>query len=61
MIKTVDKVRELLVTESSAVNTFPPLTVLTYQPKTLITNTTTLLGNGEAAALDNTIIIGPDA
>jgi hypothetical protein len=61
VIKTIDKVRELLVTESSAVDTFPPLTVLTYQPKTLITSTATLAGDGDAAALDNTIIIGPDA
>jgi hypothetical protein len=60
MIKLVDGVRVLYVTEDAAMNVFPVLTVTRFDPPTLITATANLVGNTDAAELDNTIIVGPD-
>lgn len=58
VIKFSDGVRQLLVTESAAVNVFPPYEVLTYNVPTR--RRTGLAGNVDSKQLDNTFIIGPD-
>ena len=59
MIKLVAGVKTLFVTELSAKNLFPVLDVVRFKSPSL--ETLHLLGNTDAAQLDNTIIIGPDA
>lgn len=59
VIKMVDGVRSMLVTEASAKDLFPVLDVVRFGTPKL--QTTNLLGDDDAAELDNTIINGPDA
>ena len=58
IVKLVDKVRRLYITEASAVNLFPVLEVVRFNAPTL--QRLTLTGNDDAAQLENDIIIGPD-
>lgn len=59
MVKLVDGVRSMLVTENSAVDLFPVLDVVRFKaPKLVKAN---LTGNESSAELDNVIINGPDA
>lgn len=55
----IDKIKRLLVTESSIADVFPPYVVIRYNAPSLITSG--LSGNSDAAQLDNFIINGPDA
>lgn len=59
IVKLIEGVRSMMVTESSTKNLFPVLDVLRFDPAAL--QTTNLSGNSAAAELDNTLIIGPDA
>jgi hypothetical protein len=58
VIKFVSGVRELLITEESISDVFPPLEVLRYTAPALLTKG--LLGNIYAAQIDGATIIGPD-
>lgn len=59
VVKMVDGERVLMVTENSAQDLFPALTVTRYDSPTL--QTSNLTGDDDAAELDNALIIGPDA
>jgi hypothetical protein len=59
VVKLVEGSRSLLVTEVSALDTFPPLEVVRFDTPSLLTSN--LTGDDDAAELDNTLIIGPDA
>lgn len=59
VVKLLNKVRTLLVTELTATDVFPVLQVIRFDAPSL--QTANLIGNPEAAQLDNQIIIGPDA
>lgn len=59
VVKLVDGVRTLLVTENSATDVFPIFNVIRFAPAVL--QTSNLLGNADAVELENTVIIGPDA
>ncbi len=59
VVKYLDGERQVLLTETMAVDVFPPYEVLRWQAATR--RTTGLTGNTEAAVLDNILIVGPDA
>lgn len=59
VVKLVDGERVLMVTEKTALDLFPALTVLRFDSPAL--QTSNLTGDDDAAELDNTLIIGPDA
>jgi hypothetical protein len=59
VIKLIDSERQLLVTEDSAVDVFPPYEVIRYNTSAL--RKTGLTGNSDSAQLDNLVIVGPDA
>jgi hypothetical protein len=59
VIKFIDGERQLLVTEDSATDLYPPYEVLRYNAPVLLR--TGLTGNVDSAQLDNLVIIGPDA
>lgn len=58
VVKLVNGSRSLMVTETAAIDLFPPLEIVRFKDPTLTTN---LTGNDDGAELDNTLIIGPDA
>jgi len=57
IVKLVNKVRILFVTEDSAKDIFPALQIHRYNKPVLQTQ---LAGNSDGAQLENSIIIGPD-
>lgn len=59
LVKLIDGVRSMFVTETSALNIFPILQVVRFNAPTL--QKTSLIGDDDAAELENTIIVGPDA
>lgn len=59
VIKLVDGVRQLLVTEDSATDVYPPYEVLRFNSSAL--RRTGLTRSLESADLDNRMIVGPDA
>jgi hypothetical protein len=61
VIKFIDGQRQLLVTEDSATDVYPPYEVLRYNPPVLLYSRASRAGNGDSAQLDTLVIIGPDA
>lgn len=59
IVKSINGVRSLLITEAAAIDLFPVLDVVRFDAHTL--QKTNLTGNADAAELDNELIIGPDA
>jgi hypothetical protein len=59
VVKTVDGVRSMLVTEASSVDVFPLLEAVRFKAPKLVKSQ--LRGNDGSAELDNQIINGPDA
>lgn len=59
MVKVVDGVRSMLVTENSAVDLFPVLEAIRFGTPALVK--LNLIGNANSAELDNNIINGSDA
>lgn len=58
VVKLVDGIRVLSISESAIKDIFPVLQVKRFNPSVL--STSNLLGSSSAAELDNSIIIGPD-
>ena len=59
VIKLLDGVRQLLITEATTVDVYPPLEVRRFRAASILK--TRLSGSIDAVELDNATIIGPDA